>query len=112
MQKIKKLASQPRLEYSLSTLASLGKIQVIINDFVHDNEIVCMGNEKRQPKSLSWPHFTSISRSITVWNLDTGELKGDLDMADVETIHVSPERYRLMKEELAEYDRDMALHGK
>ncbi len=61
-------------------------VKVIIQRYCLDNKIILFGQEHR-------PDPLTITRDISVWDLDTGIIRGTCSLNQVQELHCSPKRF-------------------
>src|SRR5690242_6238854 len=94
--------STGKMAYTVENMASLTGLKVMVSRYVLDNQIVFKGRERQlKPLGVSW--------ALTIWNLDTGEMNGNLDLADATEMHVSPARFKELRDKVIDWEHDKEM---
>jgi hypothetical protein len=87
-------------KYTPDFLARFSGIKVVVSRFVPDNKIVFRGN--RHPIKPIGVHY-----DLTMWDLETGNMSGNLDPKDATEMQVSRGRYREIKDTVEDIGREV-----
>lgn len=94
-----------KLEYSLKNLSLLPTFDLIISESVPDNQMIFMERADTLRDGAFAPH------KFSIWNLDTGEIRGNADPTYSRELYMSSKRCAQLIHEV-EKTEDEGMKGR